>query len=141
MIESPGFPNSYPNNAYETWILTAPSASIISIKFHYFQVRTIAEYKNRAKYKIISFFSQTENDYDFVTIYDGSNDQSTQIEKLSGNLGSFSISSTGNSMFVKFKSDSYCSALLNTLRQSPSRAKRQLQAGARRGTWLTPPAR
>ena len=48
---------------------------------------------------------QTESGNDFVTIYDGSNDQSTQIEKLSGNLGSFSISSTGNSLFVKFESD------------------------------------
>ena len=44
--------------------------------------------------------------YDFVTIYDGSNDQSTQIEKLSGNLGSFGISSNGNSLFVRFRSDS-----------------------------------
>ena len=55
MIESPGYPNSYPNNAYETWILTAPNASIISIKFHYFHVRTDVEYKNRAKFKIILF--------------------------------------------------------------------------------------
>ena len=42
---------------------------------------------------------------DFLEIYDGSNDQSTQIEKISGNLGSFGISSTGNSLFVKFESD------------------------------------
>ena len=56
MIESPGYPNSYPNNAYKTWILTAPNASIISIKFHYFHVRTIAEYKKElGKYKIILF--------------------------------------------------------------------------------------
>ena len=53
------------------------------------------------------FFSQTESSGipDTLTIYDGSNDQSTQIEKLNGNLGSFSISSTGNSLFVKFESD------------------------------------
>ena len=43
--------------------------------------------------------------YDPLSIYDGSNDQSTQIAKLSGNLGSFSISSTGNSLFVKFESN------------------------------------
>ena len=43
---------------------------------------------------------------DFLTIFDGSNEQSSQIEKLSGNLGSFDISSTGNSLFVKFESDS-----------------------------------
>ena len=46
------------------------------------------------------------NEYgDPLTIYDGPNDQSTQIAKLSGNLGSFSISSTGNSLFVVFASD------------------------------------
>ena len=50
-------------------------------------------------------FSQTETNYDFVTLYDGSNDQSTQIDKLSGNLGSFIISSSGNSLFVIFESD------------------------------------
>ena len=38
-------------------------------------------------------------------IYDGPNEQSTQIDKLTGNLGSFVLSSTGNSLFVKFKSD------------------------------------
>ena len=42
---------------------------------------------------------------DPLTIYDGSNDQSTLIEKLSGNLGSFDISSTGNSLFITFESD------------------------------------
>ena len=50
--------------------------------------------------------SYNDNEYgDILTIYDGSNDQSTQIAKLSGSLGSFSISSTGNSLFVKFESD------------------------------------
>ena len=80
-------------------------------------------------------FSQTETNHDFalfcilqtqeysvniydnypygdtLTIYDGSNEQLilvvklSQIAKLSGNLGSFDISSTGNSLFVKFESD------------------------------------
>ena len=44
---------------------------------------------------------------DFLWIHNGSNEQSSQIEKLSGNLGSFGISSTGNSLFVKFESDEY----------------------------------
>ena len=67
--------------------------------------------------KAYSFSSQTQPPHTFsdgtlyhndpLTIYDGSNDQSTQIEKLSGNLGSFGILSTGNSLFVKFESDSY----------------------------------
>ena len=49
--------------------------------------------------------SQTESNYDFVTIYDGTNDQSSPIGTLSGNLGSFAISSSGNSLFVIFESD------------------------------------
>ena len=56
------------------------------------------------------FILQTENgNYDVVTIYDGSNDQSTQIEKLSGNLGTFNITSTGNFLFVKFETDTFTS--------------------------------
>ena len=45
--------------------------------------------------------------YEPLTIYDGSNDQSTQIAKLSGYLGSFNISSSGNALFVKFEADNY----------------------------------
>ena len=45
--------------------------------------------------------------YDPLIIYDGSNDQSTEIEKLSGNLGSFGVSGTGNSLFIKFESNFY----------------------------------
>ena len=44
---------------------------------------------------------------DPLTIYDGPNNQSTQIEKLSGNLGSFGISSTRNFLFVIFVSDEW----------------------------------
>ena len=44
---------------------------------------------------------------DTLTIYDGPNYQSTHIQTLSGNLGSFSISSTGNSLFVIFDSNEY----------------------------------
>ena len=53
----------------------------------------------------IILISQTQSNKGCITIFDGSNDQSTQIAKLSGNLGSFSISSTKNSLFVKFYSD------------------------------------
>ena len=48
---------------------------------------------------------QTEEDYDFLYIYDGPNDQTTLLDNFNGNLGSFEISSTGNSLFAKFKSD------------------------------------
>ena len=59
--------------------------------------------KNKTKDDIWYFLISQTWDHDHLTIYDGSNDQSTQIAKLSGNLGTFSISSIGNSLFVKFE--------------------------------------
>ena len=53
----------------------------------------------------LEFEDGTLHQGDPLTIFDGPNDQSTQIEKLSGNLGSFIISSAGNSLFVKFESN------------------------------------
>ena len=46
-IMSPNYPNSYPNNAEETWLITAPTGSIITLQFHSFHVRLIVESKNR----------------------------------------------------------------------------------------------
>ena len=40
-------------------------------------------------------------------MYDGSNDQAIEIAKLSGNLDSFEMPSTKNSIFVKFESDDF----------------------------------
>lgn len=54
----------------------------------------------------MNFPLQIERDYDFLNIYDGLNDTSPLIERLSGNLGSFNKSSIGNTLFLKFTSDS-----------------------------------
>ena len=63
-------------------------------------------YQKVHRYEFIFSVSQTQNYYDFVTIFDGANDLSTQIgDKLSGSLDSFNISSTGNYLLVKFKSN------------------------------------
>ena len=45
------------------------------------------------------------NDNDFVSIYDGPNDQFTRIEKLNGYKSGFNILSTRNSLFVILESD------------------------------------
>ena len=46
VIESPNYPNVYPINAEETWLLTAPTGSIITLQFHSFHVIFIIEPKN-----------------------------------------------------------------------------------------------
>ena len=76
LLKSPNYPAPYKENTEKIWIIIAPIGSIIKLKFHSFH---------------------TEAYYDFLTIYDGPNDQSTLIGKLSGNLGNFSVLSTGNS--------------------------------------------
>ena len=108
---SPNYPNAYPNYAQVTWLISAPIGSIINLQFHSFHVRiNVDSIKIKINMNSYSFSSQTQPpdtfvDFDPLTIYDGSNDQSTQIAKLSGHLESFGISSTGNSLFVKFESD------------------------------------
>ena len=37
---SPNYPNPYPENMYETWLITAPAGSSIVLKFNFFQVVT-----------------------------------------------------------------------------------------------------
>ena len=88
----------------------SPKNFTIHFRYSIVDLAFIIECKNRSKYEFRFLLSQTETDFDFVTIYDGSNDQATQIAKLSGNLGSFLISSTGNSLFVTFESDGYSNA-------------------------------
>ena len=42
-IMSPNYPNSYPNSAEETWLITALTGSIINLQFHSFHVRFIVD--------------------------------------------------------------------------------------------------
>ena len=50
---------------------------------------------------------QTEQNFDFLTIYDEANDYYNPIKKLSGNLRSFGVSTSGNVMYIKFESTMY----------------------------------
>ena len=54
-ISSPNYPNSYPSNAEETWLLTAPVGLIINLQFHSFHVRFIVEFENITINKKIKF--------------------------------------------------------------------------------------
>ena len=38
-LKSPNYPNDYPHNTEQTWLMTAPSGSIINLYFHSFIVR------------------------------------------------------------------------------------------------------
>ena len=51
-IMSPNYPNSYPNGAYEYWLLTAPNGSIITLQFHSFLVRLIVKFKSHTMFEL-----------------------------------------------------------------------------------------
>ena len=38
-IMSPNYPNSYPENTEETWLITAPTGSFLTLQFNSFHVR------------------------------------------------------------------------------------------------------
>ena len=40
---SPNYPNTYPNDVEETWLIAAPTGSIINLQFLSFNVRFIVD--------------------------------------------------------------------------------------------------
>jgi len=82
-IESPNYPSNYPNDKECDWTVSVPAGQRVKLVFQKFD---------------------TEASYDLVKVYDGGNDGSTLIKDLSGNSVA-SITSTGNQLYVTFKSD------------------------------------
>ena len=76
----------YNNNQNCQWLIKAPKDAIIKLRF--------------TKFK-------TEQNFDFVRVYDGINSAATQLFNASGNLSNNlpSIVSTGNNIFITFTSD------------------------------------
>ena len=57
-IMSPNYPDPYPNNAEETWLITAPTGSIITLQFQSFHVSHIIQFENKTGWKIkFSYFT------------------------------------------------------------------------------------
>jgi M6 family metalloprotease-like protein len=74
----------YTNNQNCEWLIQPTGANFVTIDFNRFD---------------------TEQGFDFVTVYDGPNSTSTQIGTYSGNNIPASIVSSGNSLYVVFNSD------------------------------------
>ncbi|XP_032808661.2 CUB and sushi domain-containing protein 3-like isoform X1 [Petromyzon marinus] len=83
-ILSPNYPEPYPPGKECDWQVTVTADNVISLTF-------------------ISF--DTETSYDFLHIYDGPGSSSPLIASLQGSKLPGRIESTGNSMFMAFRSD------------------------------------
>ncbi|KAJ8044114.1 Subtilisin-like protease 8 [Holothuria leucospilota] len=87
---TPNFPSPYPGSLdCATQVHSDDVTKTVTIRFNYFDVEDHATCA-----------------YDYVALYDGPNDQSTELAKLCGSTVPPAYSSTGPDMYVKFKSDS-----------------------------------
>ncbi|MGH0134865.1 UNVERIFIED_CONTAM: hypothetical protein FKN15_024621 [Acipenser sinensis] len=83
-IYSPGYPDEYPNFQDCVWLVRVPPGYGIYINF------TVL---------------QTEQIYDFITVWDGADQNSPEIGQFSGNTALDSVYSTSNQDLIKFHSD------------------------------------
>ncbi|EFP03477.1 hypothetical protein CRE_09483 [Caenorhabditis remanei] len=86
VITSPNYPHNYDNN-----------------HFCSYQLATLGSYKILLKFD--EFI--TESNDDIVRVYDGDSSDKPLLGTYSGNLNPFSLVSTGNTMYVTFKTDAF----------------------------------
>ncbi|EFP03387.1 hypothetical protein CRE_09482 [Caenorhabditis remanei] len=84
VITSPNYPENYDNNLFCSYQLTTLGSYKILLKFDEFI---------------------TESNDDIVRVYDGDSSDKPLLGTYSGNLNPFSLVSTGNTMYVTFKTD------------------------------------
>uniref|UniRef100_A0A3Q3W0B5 Cubilin n=1 Tax=Mola mola TaxID=94237 RepID=A0A3Q3W0B5_MOLML len=92
-FNSPDYPNSYPENKECIWYITTSAGSSITLTIHEFDVE----------------FHQDCN-YDVLEVYGGPDMSAPRLTRLCTTMSSpMSVSSTGNLLTVRFKSDAYVS--------------------------------
>uniref|UniRef100_A0A4W6F2P1 Cubilin n=1 Tax=Lates calcarifer TaxID=8187 RepID=A0A4W6F2P1_LATCA len=92
-FNSPDYPNRYPENRECIWYITTSAGSSITLTIHEFDVE----------------FHQDCN-YDVLEVYGGPDLSAPQLAKLCSTTSSpMQVSSTGNLITVRFKSDAYVS--------------------------------
>ncbi|XP_078681276.1 uncharacterized protein LOC144916137 [Branchiostoma floridae x Branchiostoma belcheri] len=82
-VTSPNFPSQYPNSQDYRYLITVTPPKVVQLSFTAFNV---------------------ENNWDFVYLYDG-NTTENQIVRLTGATMPSPVTSTGNTMLVRFTSD------------------------------------
>ncbi|CAG5895667.1 unnamed protein product [Menidia menidia] len=92
-FSSPGYPNKYPENRECIWYITSAAGTSITLTIHEFDVE----------------FHQTCN-YDVLEVYGGPDLSAPRLVQLCTTTSQpMHVSSTGNLLTVRFKSDSYVS--------------------------------
>ncbi len=76
--------NNYGNNKDCSWLIQPENGGTVTLNFSSFN---------------------TESNYDFVSVYDGTSASATRIGRFSGTSIPSELTSTGNALFVRFTSD------------------------------------
>uniref|UniRef100_A0A674N4D4 CUB domain-containing protein n=1 Tax=Takifugu rubripes TaxID=31033 RepID=A0A674N4D4_TAKRU len=94
-FNSPGYPDRYPENRECIWSISTAAGSSITLSIHEFDV----EYHQDCNYDVLE-----------GTVYGGPDLLAPQLAKLCTTTSSpLQVSSTGNHMTIRFKSDAYVS--------------------------------
>ncbi|XP_052697133.1 cubilin-like isoform X2 [Crassostrea angulata] len=88
VVISPGFPSPYTHESECVWTITVPAGDTITLTFTTIDIE----------------FESTCN-YDFVEVRDGPNEMSPLFNKFCGSTLPSPLTSTGNTMFIRFSSD------------------------------------
>lgn len=88
-IHSPSYPSSYPNNVDCSWVINVDNSHRILFNF------TDLDIENHSSCA-----------WDYVAIYDGPGSQFPLLAKVCGTWHPGAITSTGNAIYVRFRSDS-----------------------------------
>ncbi|RVE59186.1 hypothetical protein OJAV_G00201620 [Oryzias javanicus] len=92
-FSSPGYPNKYPENRECIWYITTSAGSSITLTIHEFDVEF-----------------HPDCTYDVLEVYGGPDLSAPQLVRLCSTTSSpMQVSSTGNLLTVRFKSDDYVS--------------------------------
>ncbi|XP_035689940.1 neuropilin-1-like isoform X4 [Branchiostoma floridae] len=83
-VTSPNYPSNYPNSAICLWTITVPEGSLVLLTFHSFE---------------------TDEDYDFLYIYDGGSDSALLLNSFTGATIPDPLTSITNQMLLLFTSD------------------------------------
>ncbi|XP_054878715.1 cubilin isoform X1 [Poeciliopsis prolifica] len=92
-ITSPGYPNKYPDNRECIWYITTTPGSSITLTIHEFDVEF-----------------HDDCNYDVLEVYGGPDLHAPRLARLCSTTSNpMQVSSTGNQITVRFKSDAYVS--------------------------------
>ena len=94
ILQSPNYPNNYPNNSACYTLIEAPEGSVVSLNIIHFSLESDGVQEGIC-----------ESDYDTLTLYDGQDDFAPLLGKYCGTLIPGSFESSGRYLYVVFRSD------------------------------------